>query len=260
MPGIRLPLLEASSNACCRPSANVHAAPRNPQSSAPSDTQNERKVYAVAMKFFHRLAVAGLVAAGTSAAFAAKKPPAPLSVPARTLVQWVTATRDNGSVPFAVIDKRQARIWVFDDKGRLQDTAPVLLGYARGDDTVPGIGDKPLKDVKPSEKTTPAGRFVTEPGRNLNNEDIFWVDYDAAVSMHRVRATNPKERRLQRLASPTPADNRISFGCINVPAAFYDRVVNPAFSRARGIVYLLPEVKSLGAVFKPLAERAAAAG
>lgn len=212
------------------------------------------------MKFLRRLAIAGLVSAGTSAGFAGTRPPAPLSAPARTLVQWVNATHDNGSAPFAVIDKRQARIWVFDDKGRLKDTAPVLLGYARGDDTVPGIGDKPLKDVKPSEKTTPAGRFVTEPGRNLNNEDIFWVDYDAAVSMHRVRATNPSERRLQRLASPTPADNRISFGCINVPAAFYDRVVNPAFSRARGIVYLLPEVKPLGVVFKPLAGRAASAG
>jgi hypothetical protein len=211
------------------------------------------------MNFVHRLVVAGLVAAGTSAAFAGPKQPA-LSAPARTLVQWVNTTRDNGSAPFAVIDKRQARIWVFDDKGRLQDTAPVLLGYARGDHTVPGIGDKPLKDVKPSEKTTPAGRFVTEPGRNLNNEDIFWVDYDAAVSMHRVRASNPRERRLQRLATPTPADNRISFGCINVPAAFYDRVVNPQFSRARGIVYLLPEVKPLGAVFRPLAERAARAG
>jgi hypothetical protein len=215
------------------------------------------------MKFFQRLVVAGLVAAGTSAGFAApkpsSKPPAPLSAPARTLVQWVTTTKDNGSVPFAVIDKRQARIWVFDNQGKLQDTSPVLLGYARGDDTVPGIGDKPLKDVKPNEKTTPAGRFVTEPGRNLNNEDIFWVDYDAAVSMHRVRATNPNERRLQRLASPTPADNRISFGCINVPAAFYDRVVNPAFSRARGIVYLLPEVKPLNVVFKPLAEPAAQA-
>ena len=82
----------------------------------------------------------------------------------------------------------------------MADPTPALECYARGDHTVPGIGDRPLKVVKSYEKTTPAGRFVTEPGRNLNGEDIFWVDYDAAVSMHRVRATNPRERRLQRLA------------------------------------------------------------
>jgi hypothetical protein len=205
-------------------------------------------------KYRRALVVCGLVAAGTSAAFAA---PAPLTSDARTLVRWVTATRDNGGVPYAVIDKRQARIWVFDAEGRLLDTSPVLLGWARGDHTVPGIGDKPLKQVKPHEKTTPAGRFVTEPGRNLGGEDIFWIDYDAAVSLHRVRATQTKERRLQRLASPTPADNRISFGCINVPVAFYDRVVHPAFTRSRAIVYLLPERRPLASVFRPLALRAA---
>ena len=43
---------------------------------------------------------------------------------------------------------------------------------------------------------------LSEPGRNLQGEDIVWVDYDAAVSMHRVRANNPAERRLERLARP----------------------------------------------------------
>ena len=33
-----------------------------------------------------------------------------------------------------------------------------------------------------------------------------------------------------QLASPSVLDNRISYGCINVPAAFYDKVVAPAFA------------------------------
>ena len=41
-----------------------------------------------------------------------------------------------------------------------------------------------------------------------------------------------------------------------IAAAFYDRVVKPSFSRARGIVYLLPEVLSLESVFKALAKPA----
>jgi hypothetical protein len=178
-----------------------------------------------------------------------------LPVPARaqgdvaTLVQWVRATGDNGGAAFAVVDKKGARVHVFDAAGKERGSSPILLGLARGDDSVPGIGERPMAQIRPEERTTPAGRFATEPGRNLQGEDIVWVDYDAAVSMHRVRATNPAERRLERLATPTVEDNRISYGCINVPAAFYDAYVKPALGTRRGVVYVLPETRSLAAVF-----------
>ena len=103
--------------------------------------------------------------------------------------------------------------------------------------------------MQPHERTTPAGRFQLEPGHNLQGEDILWVDYDAAVSMHRVRATNPAERRLQRLASATPGDNRISFGCINLPTAFYERVLLPLVGSQGGVLYVLPETRALAATF-----------
>jgi hypothetical protein len=167
----------------------------------------------------------------------------------RRLADWVADARDAAGSGFVILDKTNARIYVFDAAARLQAASPVLLGAARGDESVPGIGTRPIPLVKPEERTTPAGRFVAEPGHNSFGEDIVWVDYDAAVSMHRVRATNPKERRLERLATPTSADNRISYGCINVPAAFYERHVRPAFAGKRGIVYVLPEVKSIAQVF-----------
>lgn len=181
----------------------------------------------------------------------------------REIVDWVAASRDNQSLPFAVLDKLHAKVYVFDPQARLKGATPVLLGTAPGDDTVPGIGTRRIADIQPHERTTPAGRFVAEAGFNTQGEDIIWVDYDAAVSMHRVRATKPEERRLERLATPTVADNRISYGCINVPAKFYDEVVSPAF-RARGIVYVLPETRPLRAVFRDydraLRQREAAAG
>jgi hypothetical protein len=114
---------------------------------------------------------------------------------------------------------------------------------------VDGIGGRPIAQVQPQERTTPAGRFVAEPGRNATGEDVVWVDYDAAVSMHRVRTTEPKERRLERLASPTTEDNRISYGCINMPVAFFENVLKPAFNASYGVVYVLPEVKPLAEVF-----------
>ncbi len=173
--------------------------------------------------------------------------PAPIAV--RKLADWAVDSGDPRGLPFAIIDKRNARLFVFDAAGRLSGAAPVLLGLARGDDSVPGIGERPLARVRPYERTTPAGRFVSEHGRNSKGEDIVWVDYDAAVSMHRVRATNVAERRLERLASRSPADNRISYGCINVPASFYDGVLRTAFATPHAIVYVLPETRSARAVF-----------
>jgi len=161
----------------------------------------------------------------------------------RAIAEWVADSGDNRALPFIIVDKVKAKVLVFDAVGRLLGASPALLGLAHGDDSVPGIGERKIADIRPEERTTPAGRFEAEMGRNASGEDILWVDYDNAVSMHRVRATNPAERRLQRLASPTPNDNRISYGCINLPAAFYDRIVRPAFEPHAGIVYVLPETR-----------------
>jgi hypothetical protein len=171
------------------------------------------------------------------------------SAQARTVVDWVMRSHDNRNLPFMVVDKPNARLYVFEPGGALRGTAPVLLGLAKGDHTVPGIGDKPLAQVKEDERTTPAGRFVAERGQNLRGDKIIWVDYDSAVSMHRVRSVGENERRLERLASPTPADNRISYGCINVPVAFFDTVIDPVVTGDRAIVYVLPDVQPLQKVF-----------
>lgn len=180
-----------------------------------------------------------------------------LPTDARAVVRWVRQSRDNEGEPFIVIDKRQARLWLFDARGALLGDTPVLLGLARGDASVPGIGEREMADIQRHERTTPAGRFIAEPGVNASGEDIFWIDYDAAVSIHRVRAVNAAERRLQRLASPSVADNRISYGCINVPAAFYDRRIRPLFLSGRGVVYVLPEQVPLRSLFSSVADSVA---
>lgn len=173
---------------------------------------------------------------------------------ARRLAQWVLTAGDNGSSPFVILDKRDARILVFDADGNLLGSSPVLLGSARGDHSVPGIGERAIEHIRPDERTTPAGRFVSEPGRNHLGEEVVWVDYDAAVSMHRVRLNNPTERRAERLASPTADDNRISYGCINLPASFFDRVLWPAVRDRHGVVYVMPEHLALEHVFPALAD------
>ncbi|MEO8115779.1 MAG: L,D-transpeptidase, partial [Phenylobacterium sp.] len=139
--------------------------------------------------------------------------------------------------------------------GRLRGSAPALLGMAYGDDTTPGIGDRKLSTIQPHERTTPAGRFVSALGADLGEKDVVWVDYPAAISLHRVVKGTPKERRAQRLATASSLDNRISYGCINVPAGFYDRVVRPSFIGTNGVVYILPETRSLRSVFPAYSAR-----
>lgn len=167
----------------------------------------------------------------------------------RQLAGWAVDSGDHAQSAFAVIDKRRTHLYVFDAQGRLRGETPVLLGYAPGDDSVPGIGQRPIEQVLPTERTTPAGRFEVASGRNTRQEDVIWIDYQAAVSMHRVRATDPREQRLERLATATTADNRISYGCINVPSTFFDTVVWPTLGGQRAVVYVLPEVKALHDVF-----------
>ena len=167
----------------------------------------------------------------------------------RRIADWVVATRDNAGMPFVIIDKVAAEVFVFDARGRLGGASPVLLGLTRGDDITPGIGERKLADIGPRDRITPAGRFVASLGHDLGAKDVLWVDYPSGVALHRVITTNPAEHRLQRLASKSPLERRISYGCINVPAAFYDAVIDPAFAATSGIVYILPEVKSVSEVF-----------
>lgn len=61
--------------------------------------------------------------------------------------------------------------------------------------------------------------------------------------MHPVVTSIPEQRRPQRLASPSPLDNRISYGCINVPPEFFADVIHRLFAGTVGIVYVMPETK-----------------
>lgn len=168
---------------------------------------------------------------------------------ARHVADWVVDSGDNKNLPFAIVDKVAAKVFVFDKAGRLRGAAPALLGLAKGDHSVPGIGEREMSSIRVQDRTTPAGRFVVSMGVNYGGKDILWVDYAAAVSMHRVINTKPLERRPHRLTTPTPLDNRISYGCINVPVKFFDTVVSPSFSGTWGVVYVLPEVSSVREVF-----------
>jgi len=165
------------------------------------------------------------------------------------LANWVVHAGDHQGLPFVVVDKTQAHVFVFNGAGRLLGAAPALVGFMRGDDGVPGLGNLPLSRISPKERITPSGRFIATLDNNVSGQNILWVDYDQAISMHAVRSVDQSERRLQRLASTSVDDNRISYGCINVSAVFWSDVLMPTFTGTEGIVYVLPETRSWRSMF-----------
>lgn len=169
------------------------------------------------------------------------------------VADWIAASGDNGSLPYIIVDKTTASLFLFSAKGKSLGKVPVLIGVAVGDDATPGIGSKNLAEIGPAEKTTPAGRFLAKYGLAAGRQKVLWVDYATSVALHPIPpGASKKERRRQRMLSPTSDDNRITFGCINVPTAFYSKSVRPLFQKKGGYVYVLPDTKPLEVVFPRL--------
>lgn len=161
----------------------------------------------------------------------------------RAALRTLRAANDARGLPFALVDKPGATLYVFGADGQLRGAAPALLGQSRGDGADPGAGEhmKQQGSLPVDMRTTPAGRYASEPGYNLKGDPVVWFDYDAALAIHRLRPSPVQEQRPQRLASATPEDNRITLGCVVVAPEFFDRVVAPALGRGPGVVYVLPE-------------------
>jgi len=163
------------------------------------------------------------------------------------LAQRVRDTTDHALRPFAIVDKRAALLVVFHADGRLAGSTAALLGSVYGDNTVAGVGERTQRGaLQPGDATTPAGRFVSQPGHNHMGEEVVWVDLEAAFAIHRLRPGPSRASRARRLASADPDQKRVSHGCVVVSVAFFTRVVQPLLGRQPAVVYVLPE-RGLGA-------------
>lgn len=173
------------------------------------------------------------------------------SADATRLVDWVLASGDAHGKPFAVVDKRAARLYVFGADGHLAGATPALLGSTIGDHIVPGVGERAQNGtIRRDERTTPAGRFEAEPGQNYQGERVVWVDYESAFAIHRLRPGFAYGTRSTRLASAQADGKRLSWGCVVVPVAFYTQVVDRVLGHGRSVVYVMPEVMPLQKVFR----------
>ena len=170
------------------------------------------------------------------------------SAEVKSVARWVIDSGDSAHLPFLLIDKVNAQVFAFNPAGQLQGATPALLGMARGDRLL-APNSATMEQMPPQVRITPAGRFVSRLAIDSHGKELLVLDYDASISLHAVLKGTPEERRAERLKSATSQDNRISFGCINVPAAFYTMIVSPAFTHTKGVVYVLPETGPAGELF-----------
>src|SRR5690242_3526002 len=132
--------------------------------------------------FWKAVAAALLAAAAAMPAGAAS-----LTRDARELHDWILKARDHSGRAFAIVDKKAARIFVFDTRGRMRGDSAALIGQAAGDESAPDVGEHAQQGFVPvAERTTPAGRFLASPGLNASGEQVVWVDYDSAFAIHRL--------------------------------------------------------------------------
>jgi hypothetical protein len=189
----------------------------------------------------HAMAAQAGARAPAAAAAAGAMSAGAMSADAFEMARWVAESRDHGGLPFAVVDKKGARAYVFTAQGRLAGASAVLLGAGVGDRAKRGLGKLPVASIPRADRKTPAGRFESFPGENLDGEDVVWFDYDEGLAIHRLRPNALQGARRERLASRDAAAHRVSAGCVVVPVAFYESVVRPLLGRGRSTLYVLPE-------------------
>jgi hypothetical protein len=222
------------------------------------------------MNLWRKAALAAAAMWISSAAFALAEPSAATadasalagqdaSADALYAEHWIRTEGDNHDRPFAIVDKKAARIYVFGPTGELVGASSTILGLARGDVPVPGAGQKDPAQLLPFERKTPSGRFASQPGKNLSGEDVVWVDYDTGIAIHRVRPGRSQATRLHSLATEATDDKRLSAGCVVVPVEFFTSIVQPTLGHGRGTVYVLPEDRPVQAMFHAETDSATAA-
>lgn len=165
-----------------------------------------------------------------------------MSPVASTVNSWVREVKDNSGQRYIIADKASGEIHIMDASGKVLATAPALYGSKTGDGM--SIGETPAGIFTLQQEAAPASyggdlqQFASAP-----NGDVY--------AIHRVLTTNPKQNRLGRLASKTAADNRVSLGCINIPIETYNKYLSSGF---KGKLYIIPDQKELGSVFKGIDE------
>lgn len=151
-------------------------------------------------------------------------------------IDHLIATND---AVFLVADKTNGEILLINPVTGSIDRSPALYGRRIADSFDFNRYDLELRTAP---FITPSGEFVITKAystRLKKNIFIFMHGTNMLMAIHSVYLGAPRQQRLERLQTPTPSDNRITNGCINVPDEFWHRIEDlPNGTK----LYILPEM------------------
>ena len=174
---------------------------------------------------------------------------------AERLAGWVTATGDNGELPLHCSSTKSGRTSSPLTRAA-SSSAPrrCWSGSRAGTTRRQGSATSSSpRSARTSARPRPAGSWLGSVTRTATAL-CFGSTSAMRSRCTAVMSVNPGRHRLPGIHSSDPSRHRISYGCINVPATFYDDVVLTALASGNAaVVYILPDTKAIDDVFPAFA-------
>jgi hypothetical protein len=148
---------------------------------------------------------------------------------------------------FMVADKPNGMLHIFKEDGSHALSDPTLYGKDTGDVM------EAVSSLKGGAKVTPAGKFTLKarPSTYAGGQELILVeskDYTGYIAIHAADTSDASENRLGRLDTPTAADNRVSYGCINTKHDTFINEIAPNIANLDGgMVFVVPDAQEQAA-------------
>jgi hypothetical protein len=148
---------------------------------------------------------------------------------------------------FMVADKPNGMLHIFKEDGSHALSDPTLYGKDTGDVM------EAVSSLEGGAKVTPAGKFTLKarPSTYAGGQELILVeskDYTGYIAIHAADTSTPSENRLGRLDTPTAADNRVSYGCINTKHDTFINEIAPNIANLDGgMVFVVPDAQEQAA-------------
>jgi hypothetical protein len=145
---------------------------------------------------------------------------------------------------FIIADKPNGMIHIFKKDGSLLGQFATLYGKDSGD--LPGA----VSSLEGGKKVTPAGTYTLQPtasdeyagGVTLKLKET--EDATGYIAIHAVWLGDPSEARQFRLRSTTSADNKVTYGCMNIDMQEFVSQIAPNVELLNGgMIFVLPDAK-----------------
>lgn len=124
--------------------------------------------------------------------------------------------------PTLTVDKSLGKLIIYYPDTKSTVETPVLTGASKEDYLNLSIYNNDM----PHDSITPIGTYITHHMYSTKLEEpilSFITGFTKIAAIHPLWMENPNQKRVNRLKSPTPFDNHITNGCINIDPKFFSR-------------------------------------